>query len=475
MTDFYHLRSSLGRPRKLGELAAMTTGQLLPRDGSSTETVVGGLASDSRAVQSGDLFCALVGERVDGHRYLKAVAKSGAAAVLVSKETENYPLPQLVVVDVRVAMLMLAAGFRESYPAVELIGVTGSVGKTTTRDYLAAILAEVAPTLSSAANLNTEVGVPLTLARLTAEHRFAVVEMGMQWAGEITALAKAARPRIGIVTTVGAAHLEFFDDVAGIARAKAELIAELPKDGLAILPAENEYLNILKESAICLVVTFGLSEGDCRATEVETTSTGSRFTVLWEPPAGVVSKATSFPVELATIGQHQPIAALPAIATALLFEATPEQIQSGLRRAKLTAGRGEIIHKGKLTIIDDAYNANPLSMNAALETLAGLPGERKIAVLGDMLELGETAPELHREVGRKVAELEIDLLLAVGEYKLELGEGAFVDGMDEVYSAEDTAAALRFLLKNLRAGDIVLLKASNALGLSDLIEKLPEL
>jgi len=475
MPQFDHLRSSLGRPRKLGELAAMTTGRLLHGDKSSAETVVGGLASDSRAVQSGDLFCALVGERVDGHHYLKTVAENGAVAVLVSKETENYPLPQLLVDDVRVAMLTLASGFRDSFPTVEVIGITGSVGKTTTRDYLAAILSEIAPTLSSAANLNTEVGVPLTLARLTEEHRFAVVEMGMQWAGEITALAKAARPRVGIVTIVGAAHLEFFDDVTGIARAKAELIAELPKDGLAILPAESEYLSILKEPARCSVVAFGLVEGDCRAVEVETTPTGSRFTVLWKPPAGVDSEATSFSVELTTTGQHQPIAALPAITAALLLGATPEQIQTGLRQAKLTAGRGEIIHKGKLTIIDDAYNANPLSMNVALETLAGFDGRRKIAVLGDMLELGETAPELHREVGRKVAELGIDLLLAVGEYKLELNEGAFVDGMNEVYSAEDTAAALRFLLKNLRAGDIVLLKASNALGLSDLVDKLPVL
>ena len=139
------------------------------------------------------------------------------------------------------------------------------------------------------------------------------------------------------------------------------------------------------------------------------------------------------------------------------------------------AGRGKLLHKGELTIIDDAYNANPLSMNAALATLAGLDGKRKIAVLGDMLELGETAPELHREVGRKVAELGIDLLLAVGEYKLELSEGAFVDGMDEVYSAVDTAAALRFLQKKLRAGDIVLLKASNALELSSLVDELPVL
>lgn len=475
MGDFHYLRSSLGCPRKLGELAAIVAGRLLSGDKSSAETVIGGLASDSRAVERGDLFCALVGKRVDGHRYLKAVADNGAAAVLVSKETENYPLPQLVVKDVRAALLRLAAGFRNKYPAVELIGITGSVGKTTTRDYLASILAEVAPTLSSVANLNTEVGVPLTLARLTDEHRFAVVEMGMQWAGEIAALAKAARPQIGIVTTVGAAHLEFFDDVAGIARAKAKLVAELSKDGFAILPAENEYLYILKESARCSVVTFGLEAGDCRAVNIEITPTGSRFTVLWEPPAGVDSKSTSFPVEVLNPGQHQPIAALPAITAALLLGATPEQIQSGLRQTQLTPGRGEVIRKGELTIIADAYNANPLSMNAALATLAGFDGRRKIAVLGDMLELGETAPELHREIGRKVVELGIDLLLAVGDYKLELCEGAFVDGMDTAYAAEDTDAVLRFLLKNLHPGDVVLLKASNAVGLNNLVDKLPSL
>lgn len=473
--ELSRLRADLGSPLTLGGLADWA-GASFAADAAEElrRSVVGGLAADSRVVESGDVFCALTGSRVDGHDFLDRLP-AGTAAALVSRPRALSGLTQLVVDDVRRALLRIAAGFRDRFPELRVVGITGSVGKTSTKDYLGRIMADYAPSLVTAGNLNTEVGVPLTLARLTPEHRFAVLELGMQWAGEIQELARASRPQIGVVTAVGPSHLEFFDSVRGIARAKAELLEELPSTGFAVLPVENEHYEFLRGFARCRVITFGLERGDCRAEELHETPEGLRFELVWEPPAELGFVKARARIDLPRPGYHQALSALRAAAAALLCGVPLERAARSLNAARLTPQRGDVVNHGSLVVLQDAYNANPLSMEAALRTLAALPGRRRVAVLGDMLELGPAAEELHHEVGALVARLGIDVLVAVGGLAAETAAGAREAGMSRVYRARDRAEARERLLEVLRPGDVLLAKASNALELDRLLEELPEI
>jgi len=433
---------------------------------------VRGLAIDSRALAPGDLFVALPGEHEDGHQFLPDVAGKALAA-LVSMPDPDLALTQLVVGNVPAALLSIAEKFRRRFPELTVVGITGSVGKTTTKDYLGAVLSAFAPTVVSPGNMNTVYGVPLTLAGLRSDTLLAVVEMGMQWAGEIASLAEVARPKIGVVTAVGPAHLEFFSDVQAIAIAKAELLLRLPADGTAILPRECEFFRLLAERAVCPVVGFGLETGDCRMEDLRPTAGGSRFEVVWNPPEGIKSEPARFLVELPTPGIHRVLSALRAAATALVLGVPPELIAGKLAAAKITPLRGEVYRrgspKGGLTILADTYNANPLSMSAALETLATLTG-RRVAVLGDMLELGPTAPRLHESVGAEAAERGVEVLVAVGAFAGDIARGARENGLEDVYTAADRVEALEILRRVLRPGDALLVKASRALRLDLLLE-----
>ncbi len=468
--DWGHLRADVGLPVTLGELADWAGAELAD---NARELPVGGLAGDSRAVAEGDLFIALTGSRVDGHDYLDRVV-GRAAAALVSRPRRDLELIQLVVEDVRRALLAVGAGFRDRRPDLRVIGVTGSVGKTSTKDYLGRIMLDHAPTLVTTGNLNTEIGVPLTLARLTDEHRFAVLEMGMQWSGEIASLARSARPEIGVITAVGPAHLEFFSSVRQIARAKAELLETLPSDGFAVLPV-GEYLDYLRAFAPCPVITFGLTEGHCRAEGLRPLHRGSSFELVWEPPPSLGFKPLRRTVELPRPGAHQVLSALRTAATALIAGVPSQRVVDGLSDAELTPQRGDVVKKGSLTILADSYNANPMSMEAALRTLAGLPAERRLVVLGDMLELGPAAPELHREIGRLAARLGMNVLIGVGGFAEELAAGARDSGMSRVYAVQTPEEAAELLNELLRPGDALLAKASNALRLDQLTDHLPAL
>ena len=473
--DLSRLRADLGSPLTLGELVEWAAAGLNDAaDEGLFPRRIKGLAADSRVVGDGDVFFALPGSRVDGHDYLDSLPGETAAAV-VEKPRPLPGLVQLVVDDVRAALLRTAAGFRERFPELRAIGVTGSVGKTSTKDYLGRIMSDFAPSLVTAGNLNTEVGVPLTLARLTEEHRFAVLEMGMQWAGEIRDLARASRPHIGIVTAVGPSHLEFFDSVRQIARAKAELLEELPPDGFAVLSAEDEHFEFLRGFAPCRVVTFGLERGDCRAAGLHQTPEGLRFDLIWEPPSELGLGKARARIDLPRPGRHQALSALRAAAAALLSDVSLERVARSLGAAELTPQRGDVVNHGSLVVLQDAYNANPMSMEAALRTLASLPGQRRIAVLGDMLELGPAAGELHHQVGLLTGRLGIDVLIAVGGFAEDLADGAREAGMSKVFQTPDRQAALERLIEVLRPGDLLLAKASNAVELDRILEELPEI
>ncbi|HUT99198.1 MAG TPA: UDP-N-acetylmuramoyl-tripeptide--D-alanyl-D-alanine ligase [bacterium] len=486
--DYGQLRADVGEPLPLGRLLEWADARLLGPRGVFDPPVAGvldepvrGLAIDSRALAAGDLFVALPGERADGHQFLSDVAGKALAA-LVERPDPDLTLTQLVVESVPRALLSIADGFRRRFPELTVVGITGSVGKTTTKDYLGAVLDAFAPTIVSQGNMNTVYGVPLTLARLRGDTALAVLEMGMQWAGEIASLAEVARPRIGVVTAVGPAHLEFFSDVRAIALAKAELLLQLPPDGAAVLPLECEHFPLLAERTPCPVVTFGLVAGNCRA-EVRPTrlderrAEGSRFEVVWNPPKGILVPPARFEIELPTPGSHHVLSALRAAAAALVLGVPPGLIAEKLAGARITPLRGEVYRRGLrptgggggLTILADTYNANPLSMSAALETLAGLPG-RRVAVLGDMLELGPTAPRLHESVGAEAAKRGIAVLVAVGAFAEDIARGARENGLGEIYTAADRHEAGRILKRVLRPGDVLLVKASRALRLDFLLE-----
>jgi len=473
LEDYVQLRTDVGEPLPLGRLLEWADARILGPTGVFDPPVAGildepvrGLAIDSRALAAGDLFVALPGERADGHRFLPDVADTALAALVSTPDPESA-LTQLVVDDVPKALLSIARGFRGLFPELTVVGITGSVGKTTTKDYLGAVLSAFAPTVVSPGNMNTVYGVPLTLARLRRDTVLAVVEMGMQWAGEIASLAEVARPRIGVVTAVGPAHLEFFSDVRSIALAKAELLLQLPTDGAAVLPRECEYFPLLAERTPCPVVTFGLEVGDLRA---ERLAKGSRFTAVWTPPEGISGGPARFVVELPTPGAHHVLSALRAAAVALVLGAPPELIAGELAGARITPLRGEVYRRGGLTVLADAYNANPLSMSAALETLETLAG-RRVAVLGDMLELGPTAPRLHESVGAEAAERGVEVLVAVGAFAEDIARGARENGLGEIYTAADRLEAQTILKRVLRTGDTLLVKASRALRLDLLLEE----
>jgi len=481
--DYGQLRADVGDPLPLGRLLEWADARLVGP--GVLDEPVRGLAIDSRALADGDLFVALPGERADGHRFLADVT-GRALAALVSTPDPDLPLAQLVVDNVPQALLAIADGFRRRFPGLTVIGITGSVGKTTTKDYLGAVLSAFAPTVVSPGNMNTVYGVPLTLARLRSDTVLAVVEMGMGWAGEIASLARVARPEIGVVTAVGPAHLEFFDDVRAIALAKAELLLQLPPDGAAVLPRECEYFTLLAERTPCPVVTFGLEAGDLRADGIRQFDGGSRFEAVWNPPEGTAGGPARFTVELNTPGVGRVLCALRAAAVALILGVPTELIAERLAGARITPMRGEVYHRGLrptgggglrptgggagLTILADAYNANPLSMSAALETLATLAG-RKVAVLGDMLELGQTAPRLHESLGAEAAQRGVEVLVAVGAFARDIARGARVNGLKEIYTADDRVGAQEILKRVLRPGDVLLVKASRALRLDLLLDE----
>ncbi len=362
---------------------------------------VAGMIHDSRLVQPGMLFVALTGERVDGHDYLDAAAERGAAAALVTRPVE-HALPQVIVDDAVTAMGRIAAGLRRQL-GLTVIGITGSNGKTTVKEMITAILAGTAPTLATAGNYNNEIGLPLTLARLTPEHRYAVLEMGAGKPGDIAYLAELAAPDVAVVTNAGPAHLERLGTVEGVARTKGALFEALKPDGVAVINADDDYAGLWADMAgHCRRLRFGLSENaDIRGQALN----GS---VRIDTPAGSIETALALP------GRHNLMNALAATAVAVALDIPLARIGQALAGLRSLPGRLHMQrHPSGWQMIDDTYNANPASLYAGLQVLTGLEGEPWL-VLGDMAELGPDSVKLHREMGRNAADLGVKRLFAVG-------------------------------------------------------------
>lgn len=409
--------------------------------------VVDGLATDSRAVVEGQLFAAVRAER-DGHDFVAGAVASGAVAALVDHEVEGAPC--LVVPDVRVALTALARHARDRLPG-RVVGVTGSVGKTTTKDLLAAVLSQRFVTAASQRSFNNELGVPLTLANAPDDVEVVVVEMGARGAGHIAFLCEMARPTIGVVTTVEAVHTEVMGDLDQIARTKGELIASLPTEGLAVLNADVPLVAAMASRTRATVMTFG-ERGEVRASEVRA-GDDLRPSFVLHTPSGDAE------VHLAVRGVHNVSNALAAATVGLGLGLRPEQIATGLAAGGSSPWRMELgtSPTGAL-VLNDAYNAGPASMAAALRSLAELPATRRHAVLGVMAELGGSAPEEHRRVAQLAAELDVELVA----FETDLYGRAPVRGVHDAVEA----------LGPLAEGDAVLVKGSRVAGLERVAERL---
>jgi len=452
-------------PMTLADVAELAGGTLTG-DGRST-VVTGKVTLDSRAVAPGDLFVAVQGERVDGHDFLAAAAAAGAAGALAVRAVDA--LPCVVVADPVAALGRLAAGVHARLVdgGLRTLAITGSSGKTSTKDLLGQVLAAAGPTVSPPGSYNNDIGLPLTVLDANETTRFLVLEMGARGTGHIARLCGVARPEVGVVLNVGSAHLGEFGSPEGIARAKGELVEALPEDGTAVLNADDPRVLGMAPRTSARVVTTGRgADADVRAAGV-TLDDGARAAFT------LVARGEEHPVTLQVVGEHQVANALSAAGAALAVGMTPAGVAAALSAAgPRSRWRMEVDRRADgVLVVNDAYNANPESMRAALAALTGLPATRRIAVLGAMGELGPGAAAEHERLGHDAAAAGVDLIVAVGPDAVGIADGASAAGRrtkEESVHVPDRDAALELLAATLRPGDVVLVKASRSYGLEAL-------
>jgi UDP-N-acetylmuramoyl-tripeptide--D-alanyl-D-alanine ligase len=430
--------------------------------------VAQGYSIDSRTVAPGELFFAVRGEHFDGHDFVAAAAERGALAAVVSRNRvamlpdAALSVPVLITDDPLHALQALAAHVRRQW-GKKVVAVTGSAGKTTTKEAIAAALGAKYRVLKSQGNLNNAFGLPLQVLRLEHEHDFAVLEMGMNHAGEIAALARIASPDWGVVTNVGTAHIEnFTDGQAGIARSKFELVASLPASGVAFLNCDDLYVSQFGRDFRGKAVYFG--SGPCADPQI---------LVVAEDQNGIQVRYRSGEHEadltLSLLGAHNAHNAMAALAVAR--EAGVDEAAAAAALASLTAGdkRGEVLHLLGATILNDSYNSNPEALRSMIRTLASRPAQRRILIAGEMLELGEQAPKLHAACGKAAADAGLDVVLGVRGNAQHLAAAACWGGVASLF-LPDAEAAGEWLVENLREGDSVLVKGSRGVHLERAIE-----
>jgi UDP-N-acetylmuramoyl-tripeptide--D-alanyl-D-alanine ligase len=429
-----------------------------------------GYSIDSRTLQAGEVFFAVKGERLDGHDFVEQALGRGAIAAVVQRgELARYAKPAglLAVDDTLIALQTLATAVRKIWGKTA-IGVTGSMGKTTTKEAMAHLLATKYRVHRTKGNFNNHFGLPLGLLTLEPEYDLAVVEMGMSHAGEIAALARVALPNEGVVTNVAPVHLESFDSIAGVARAKYELIEALPHGGTAVLNADDEYVCQFGRDFKGKVVMFGMSAKGCvpadvRAENIEMVGTeGTRF--------DLVSDGVRQAVQSPLLGRHNVYNVLAAAAIALEHGITPSEIAAALPSLQAADKRGQVVQVGNIAVLYDCYNSSPKALMAAVNTLTAMPAGRRIVVAGEMLELGATGEELHRECGRHIAASKVDFLLGVRGLAQVMVEAAREGGMKAEFVAAPEEAG-EWLARESRDGDVVLLKASRGVKLEKALEK----
>ncbi|HTB16919.1 MAG TPA: UDP-N-acetylmuramoyl-tripeptide--D-alanyl-D-alanine ligase [Bryobacteraceae bacterium] len=422
------------------------------------EARITGWSIDSRSVSPGDLFFALRGPNHDGNAYVEEVLRQGAVAAVANEQKAG---PVLTVPDTLEALQSTAIWALQQWGG-EVIGVTGSAGKTSTKDVIASMLAAGMPVGKTIGNLNNHMGVPLSILRLPGDARVAVLEMGMNHAGEIRALCAIAKPRIGVVTNVGHAHMEAFDSIEGVAAAKRELIESLPPDGVAVLNADDPLVSKFRAAHSGCTLTFGInSPADMRADHVQLTDQGVSFQV------------DGVRFESALVGRHSVSNILAGLAVASLYGIRPQQLMEVVRDLAAPAMRGQrLVHNG-VVILNDCYNSNPDAARVMIDVLRETPAKRRIAVLGEMLELGRWSESLHRDVGSYVAKSGIDVLVGIRGEACHLVDAARQSGLavDAAFFFPDSEAAGEHLRKIARPGDVILLKGSRGTHVEHALER----
>jgi UDP-N-acetylmuramoyl-tripeptide--D-alanyl-D-alanine ligase len=453
--------------RTLAEVAEAVGGSLADA-GDGAAVVTGPVVVDSRQVTAGALFVAVAGERVDGHDFAAAAVGAGAAGVLASRPVG---VPAVVADDVVAALARLARHVADALPGARVVGLTGSSGKTTTKDVVAQLLARLGPTVATQGSFNNEIGLPLTVLRADEDTRHLVLEMGARGRGHIAALCRTAPPRVGVVLNVGTAHLGEFGSREGVAQAKGELVEALPPDGLAVLNADDPLVAAMASRTRARVVTFGESPAaDVRAEDVTLDVRGCAAFTLVTPEGRA-------PVVLPLVGAHMVPNALAAACVAREDGAPVRDVADALGAVtSVSRWRMEVSEREDgLVVVNDAYNANPESMRAALKSLQTLgAGRRTWAVLGEMRELGEGSDEEHDALGRLAVRLDVSRLVVVGEGAARIHAGATLEGSfgEESVYVPDVESAVTLLRAQAEPGDVVLVKASRAVGLERVADAL---
>jgi UDP-N-acetylmuramoyl-tripeptide--D-alanyl-D-alanine ligase len=437
----YHQTRSTPMPWTSDELQQATQGQW---SGVSQPLTITRIVTDNRQVQQGDAFLALKGERFDAHDFAKSAAEQGASVIIVARQLDDINIPQLIVADTRLALGDLGAYRRQQYPHLKVVALTGSSGKTTVKEMLGSILHQIAPTLITRGNLNNDLGVPMMLLELKGSHQFAVMELGANHVGEIDYTSNMVKPQVAGVLNIGTAHMGEFGGRIGIAKAKSEIFAHLPQDGIAVVPASGDFSEEVQQAASEFQqIQFGLN-GDVTADNIQLHADRSEFDLL--TPQGNIH------IQLPFAGAHNVDNALAAASFALALNVDLTLIASGLSQAESAKGRLNFKQVGNYLIIDDTYNANPHSMRAAAKVLEQQQGT-KVLVIGDIGELGEDAASEHFLLGQDLANMSLDAVFTVGEFAQHTFDGAVSqsDSLVDFYSfteKQDLLEELQAMLAN---------------------------
>ena len=452
-------------------IAKITNGEYVG-DESASNLNVQGAARDDSDVKSGNLFVCIKGKNVDGHSFANAAFESGAVCCLAEKEIKDAKGPYVLVPSTLDAIKILAAYYRSLFD-IPFVGITGSVGKTSSKEIISAVLSERYNTLRTKGNLNNEIGVPLTLLSLDETHEAAVIEMGISNFGDMSRLAQMVRPNIFVMTKIGHSHLDMLSDLKGVLEAKTEAFHYMKSDGIAVLNGDDELLKSYEPGMKKYL--FGLGEdNDICISNIKKDGTNSITCDVRAGDSAIVKAPCNFEVTIPTYGSHITELMGSAVAVGLLLDLTANEITRGFANYKPVDGRSNIIDTGKIKIINDCYNANPTSVKAALTSLSELR-LRKVAILGDMLDMGMHSEELHHEVGGLARNAGIDCLICVGIKASDIFKGYMPTNSDTAYYYETKEELIPMLPNLINKNDAVLVKASNGMKFSEIVEALREI